>query len=513
MRLYLGTCVKNEGPYLLEWLAHHLNIGFTDVYVFSNDNDDGSDALLEHIDKTIECFNWRPRTIAPGESPQKSAFEILSRELLNDRRNSEDYLMWLDCDEFLHLKNYGSVKDLIAKENFPDSIFINWRHFGSSGQKKYRNVLTIDRFLLSSTSTPLNRQGKSLTRLDNSLFKEVHHHRPIPVTNDYKYKYIYSSTGKSFDSVPESIAFGKRAIDIDNANVEFSECYVAHYAIRSEQEYHVKKNRGSAWDSIGKNLSRYNNHYFKIRDCNEAVCLDLSLRYSADIREKIKEFGADAWQLHKQIVSSTYKYNAGDSFNGCSEITEFENSFEARRFDVASWTFFKNASIDDINRQKIFQAWLERKFNFAIGSKSFVSEQAYVYNFKHESLSIGDSSYISAYVSITGRTSIGNNSSVNNNCSLRGPIDIGDNVRIGAYSSIIGFNHGHGDRDKPVHLQKSTFKGVWIKDNVWVGANVTILEGVVVGNNSIVAAGSVVTKNVPPYVIVAGNPAKVIKER
>ncbi len=65
----------------------------------------------------------------------------------------------------------------------------------------------------------------------------------------------------------------------------------------------------------------------------------------------------------------------------------------------------------------------------------------------------------------------------------------------------------------PVNLQGVIRKGVKIENGVWIGARAVILDGVTVGNNSIVAAGSIVNKDVPPYSIVGGVPAKLIKTR
>lgn len=104
---------------------------------------------------------------------------------------------------------------------------------------------------------------------------------------------------------------------------------------------------------------------------------------------------------------------------------------------------------------------------------------------------------------------IGNNVFINFNCSFldRGTITIGDNVLIGPNCNIFTTNHPIAPKNR-----KSTIsKAITIKNDVWIGGNVTILPGITINANSIVGAGSVVTKDVPENVIVAGNPAKVIK--
>jgi hypothetical protein len=86
-------------------------------------------------------------------------------------------------------------------------------------------------------------------------------------------------------------------------------------------------------------------------------------------------------------------------------------------------------------------------------------------------------------------------------------------VRIGAYSCLVGFNHGFSDLTRPVWQQGCTSEGIVLGDDVWIGAHVTILDGVRVGNHTILAAGAVVTKDVPDYAIVGGNPARVLRMR
>lgn len=110
---------------------------------------------------------------------------------------------------------------------------------------------------------------------------------------------------------------------------------------------------------------------------------------------------------------------------------------------------------------------------------------------------------------------IGNNVGIAQNCfiQVRGKVEIGNNVIFGPGVSIFSENHNFADISKFINLQGETRKGVTIKDGVWIASRATILDGVTVGENSIVAAGSVVNKDVPPFAIVGGVPAKIIKFR
>ena len=98
-------------------------------------------------------------------------------------------------------------------------------------------------------------------------------------------------------------------------------------------------------------------------------------------------------------------------------------------------------------------------------------------------------------------------------CNQKGDMLIGSNVMLAPYVIITAVVHNFADIEKPMQLQGLASKRVVIGDDVWVGTRSIILPGVTLGKGSIVGAGSVVTKDVPAYAIVAGNPARVIKYR
>lgn len=109
---------------------------------------------------------------------------------------------------------------------------------------------------------------------------------------------------------------------------------------------------------------------------------------------------------------------------------------------------------------------------------------------------------------------IGNNSGVGVNCMLSGKIIIGNDVMMGPEVYIYTFNHRFNRIDIPMWKQgHEEIKPVYIEDDVWIGSRVTILPGVKIGKGSIIGASSVVTKDVLPYSVVGGNPAKLLKVR
>ena len=129
--------------------------------------------------------------------------------------------------------------------------------------------------------------------------------------------------------------------------------------------------------------------------------------------------------------------------------------------------------------------------------------------------SIGRKSVIESFSCINnavGDVIIGDYTRVGLHNTIIGPVRIGKNVNLAQGITVTALNHNFDDTTKRIDQQGVTTKAVTINDDVWIGANAVILPGVTIGTHSVVAAGAVVSKDVPPYTIVAGVPAKVIKQ-
>ena len=106
---------------------------------------------------------------------------------------------------------------------------------------------------------------------------------------------------------------------------------------------------------------------------------------------------------------------------------------------------------------------------------------------------------------------IGNHTRIGLHNTIIGPVEIGSHVNLAQGITVTALNHNFDDTQKRIDEQGVSTIPVTIEDDVWVGANAVILPGVTIGNHCVVAAGAVVTKDVPPHSLVAGVPAKVIK--
>jgi len=180
-------------------------------------------------------------------------------------------------------------------------------------------------------------------------------------------------------------------------------------------------------------------------------------------------------------------------------------------FEYSPWDFWRNAPAEAQETQRAEQQALRARHpEYDIGDGCFVSTLASV---DADTLRLGDRSYIAAGAYLTGDVAIGADCSVNAYTVVRGGVTLGDAVRVGAHTSILGFNHTMDDPDVEVFRQPLTRRGILIGRDVWIGSHVVVLDGVTVGDRAVLAAGAVVTKPVPAGAVVGGNPARLIRWR
>lgn len=128
---------------------------------------------------------------------------------------------------------------------------------------------------------------------------------------------------------------------------------------------------------------------------------------------------------------------------------------------------------------------------------------------------LGDYSVVESFACINnavGDVIIGDYTRIGLHNTIIGPVTIGSHVNLAQGITITALNHNFSDAEKRIDEQGVNTTPVVIEDDIWIGANAVILPGVTIGQHSVVAAGAIVTKDVPPHSLVAGVPAKVIKQ-
>jgi len=148
------------------------------------------------------------------------------------------------------------------------------------------------------------------------------------------------------------------------------------------------------------------------------------------------------------------------------------------------------------------------------GKHSVIHRSARMDTPPYRIFSLGDYSVIESFACINnavGDVMIGNHTRIGLHDTIIGPVEIGSHVNLAQGITVTALNHNFDDTQKRIDEQGVSTNPVTIEDDVWIGANAVILPGVTIGNHCVVAAGAVVTKDVPPHSLVAGVPAKVIK--
>lgn len=261
-RKVLVSTMKNEGPYLLEWLAYHKSIGIDEFCIFSNDCTDGTNLMLNRLDQmgVVKHFD---NPLGPRMDPQRAAY---SRANKTDWVRSADWVLIVDADEFLNIHvGDRSIDALIDACGDPDAISVNWRLMGSCGQSKMSDHLVTERFTRgSSFDKPENGLVwgfKTLFRPAKFGFFGVHRpkfNRKQEITPDMA-RWTNAAGQPMGDQYLQKGWRGNK----DNVSNAFAQ--VNHYAIKSREDFLLKRLRGTA---NSKNKGRIDMDYWDKYDIN-----------------------------------------------------------------------------------------------------------------------------------------------------------------------------------------------------------------------------------------------------
>lgn len=165
--------------------------------------------------------------------------------------------------------------------------------------------------------------------------------------------------------------------------------------------------------------------------------------------------------------------------------------------------------------QRDVQQRLRRLETVEIGDDVFIAPEARIFAEPGRAVVVGAGSSIAAEAFVHGPVELGERVSLNVRVTLDGGsagIRIGSDTRVATGAALYAFDHGIGS-DRPIREQPVSSKGITIGQDVWIGANCGITDGVSVGDHAVVAMGAVVTRDVPPWSVVGGVPARVLGDR
>jgi len=166
-------------------------------------------------------------------------------------------------------------------------------------------------------------------------------------------------------------------------------------------------------------------------------------------------------------------------------------------------------------RPRWYIRWIVNPIIHKKGKGTLIRRRTRMDVFPYNMFSIGSGSAIEDFCTINngvGDVHIGERTRIGMGNTIIGPVKIGNDVRLAQNVVMSGLNHEYEDVTIPISQQGVNTSPITIEDETWIGANAMIVAGVSVGKHCVIAGGSIVTKDIPPFSVVAGNPAKILKQ-
>ncbi|MBF9060946.1 glycosyltransferase family 92 protein [Rhodobacterales bacterium HKCCSP123] len=288
-RVTLLSMVKDEGPRLLEWLAYHRLIGADEVFVFTNDCRDGSDAMLDRLEAMGLARHLR-NAVPEGKKPQPHALTLAERHA---EIRAAEWLMVLDADEFVHVKTGdGSFAALLdACPDRTEGVAITWRMMGSSGVVEWSDRPLLPQFTLGAPED--FRRGWGV----KTLFRPFPHlklgiHRPTvkgAARDPARARSQLAMRWVNGSGVPMPPSFLRNGWRGSAATVGRALAEVAHFAVQGHEAYLLRGDRGN----VNRKPAKYDATYFAVFDRNEVDLPGLS-RWSDRVASLAADWLRDA---------------------------------------------------------------------------------------------------------------------------------------------------------------------------------------------------------------------------
>ena len=247
MKVTAVLCVKNEGAFLLEWLAHHRACGITDFLVFSNDCDDGTDAMLDRLEE----LGWLTHLRNPGPHPEGPQWAALKRADRHPLVTGADWVLPLDIDEFVNVHvGDRTIPALLAALPGATAITLTWRVFGNAGVVGYVDTPVTESFTRAAPHVlhwPWRAQlFKTLVRNDGSYDKLGVHRPRAPVAARMAGQRWFDGSGRELPA-----AFHRGRIFSDVGRDAHALVQLNHYPLGSVESFLLKRDRGRAVHADG----------------------------------------------------------------------------------------------------------------------------------------------------------------------------------------------------------------------------------------------------------------------
>lgn len=242
-RTVIVTTMKNEGPFILEWIAYHRAIGVTDFLIYTNDCTDGTDRLLDLLqEKGIVRHRDNPYRSMPAHiKPQHAALQAAESE---DIVRQADWIVCMDVDEFIDVKlGDGRLPTLYAAMGGANMIALTWRMFGNADVAGFADRFVIDQFPLAAQEMmrkPHQAWGFKTLFRNIAIYRKLGVHRPKGLRADL-WAEVKWLNGSGQPMPREVLRNGWRS---STESFGYDWVQLNHYACRSVESYLVKRDRG-----------------------------------------------------------------------------------------------------------------------------------------------------------------------------------------------------------------------------------------------------------------------------
>lgn len=253
------SMMKDEAPFLLHWIAFHRLIGFDRIVVFTNDCNDGTDAMLDRLAEMGEVIHHRNKVPAGGK-PQPLALRRAAKLM---EVTESDWLIVLDVDEYIHIKHgAGRLPDLFETAPEADGFALTWRMMGSSGHVRWTDSPVTDAY--TNGAPDLFRKGWGV----KTLFKPFANmklgiHRPTTRGKETTALQALRWVNGSAKSMTKGFMDGMWRSSL--ATLGYAHAEIAHYATQSQEAFLRRAERGN----VNAKPDKYDATYYAIFDRNE----------------------------------------------------------------------------------------------------------------------------------------------------------------------------------------------------------------------------------------------------
>jgi hypothetical protein len=234
--------MKNEAPYILEWVAYHRAIGVDHFLIYTNGCEDGTTEILDRL-QALGVLQHRDNNNWSGNSPQQHA---LNNALREEVVINADWLIHIDVDEFMNIRcGNGTLDDFFAAAPDATNVAMTWRLFGHNGIARLDDQLVIDQFDACAPKycpKPHTVWGFKTMFRNIGAYGKMSCHRPNKLVDGFEDRVRWVN-GSGQDMTGEAIKNGWRN---SKKTIGYDLIQLNHYALRSAESFLIKRQRGRA---------------------------------------------------------------------------------------------------------------------------------------------------------------------------------------------------------------------------------------------------------------------------